>query len=57
MPRITVPTAMANAGENVPFHSEKRKRKGHFKPNHNNKVTMEILFLLKKLILTIIIET
>ncbi|CAO3670026.1 unnamed protein product [Rhizopus microsporus] len=37
MPRITVPTAMANAGENVPFHNEKRKRKGHFKPNHNNK--------------------
>ncbi|PHZ17365.1 DEAD-domain-containing protein [Rhizopus microsporus ATCC 52813] len=37
MPRITVPTAMANAGENVPFHSEKRKRKGHFKSNHNNK--------------------
>lgn len=48
MPRITVPTAMANAGENVPFHNEKRKRKGHFKPNHNNKVTMKILSFFKK---------
>ncbi|EIE86484.1 hypothetical protein RO3G_11195 [Rhizopus delemar RA 99-880] len=40
MPRITVPTAMANAGAgigDVPFKNEKRKRKGNFKPNNKNK--------------------
>ncbi|CAO3665393.1 unnamed protein product [Rhizopus stolonifer] len=36
MPRITVPTAMANAG-NVTFKGEKRKRKGNFKPSFNKK--------------------
>ncbi|KAI9250015.1 P-loop containing nucleoside triphosphate hydrolase protein, partial [Sporodiniella umbellata] len=36
MPRITVPTAMANIGD-VPFKSEKRKRKGNFKPGFNKK--------------------